>query len=99
MSALTSPPEHCATYDSGLGATPFQASGASLTVEMRRLATDLPETTGPEEMLAILEGNARIVCPDETHELKAGQGILIPASVPHRLEVQGSTLIYRVKAK
>lgn len=90
---------NCAVHDSGMGSAPFRTSGASLDIAMMRLDADVAETSGPEEMLAVLEGGLRLVCPEEVHDLKAGQGVLIPADVPHRLEVQAPALIYRVRAK
>ena len=104
MSVPDNQTQTCAIYDSGMaervaGTDPFRAGGAKLDIEMLRLDADLPETSGPEEMLAILDGQARLVCPEESHELTAGQGILIPAGTPHRLEVRGTALVYRVTAK
>lgn len=99
MSAPTISAPNCAVHDSGMGSAPFQTSGASLDIEMIRLEADVAETSGPEEMLAVLDGRVRLVCPEEAHDLKAGQGVLIPADVPHRLEVQVPSLIYRVRAK
>ena len=90
---------NCAVHDSGMGSAPFQTSGASLDITMMRLDADGAEASGPEEMLAVLEGRVRLVCPEEAHDLKAGQGVLIPADVPHRLEVQAPALLYRVRAK
>ena len=99
MSAPTTAAPACAVHDSGMGASPFRTAGASLDIEMLRLDADVAETAGPEEMLAVLEGRVRLVCPEETHDLSAGQGVLIPADVPHRLEVQAPSLVYRVRAK
>lgn len=89
----------CTVLDSRFAENPFQAGGAALDVEMLRLTADVAETSGPEAMLAVLEGAVRVICPDETHDLAAGQGVLIPAQLPHRLEVAGAALIYRVRAK
>lgn len=99
MSAPTTAAPNCAVHDSGMGASPFRTAGASLAIEMLRLNADVLEASGPEEMLAVLEGRVRLVCSEETHDLAAGQGVLIPADVPHRLEVQAPTLVYRVQAK
>lgn len=89
----------CTTYESGLGRAPFAARGADLDVRIDRLAEPAAEAGGAEQMLAVLEGAVRVVCPDEEHELAAGEGLLIPAEVPHTIEPLGACVLYRVRAK
>ena len=95
----SSQPLPCIVRDSGLGRAPFRLEGANLAIEMVRLEADLPQADGPEEMLAVIEGSVRVVCPGESHELRAGQGVLVPADLSRGLEVHGAALIYRGRRK
>lgn len=86
----------CRTEATGLGAQVFRDAGNELAILMTRDAANLPDRAGPEQVIALLEGRARLVCPDETHDLAAGDGILIPADTPCRWEVIEPALFYRV---
>ncbi|QDL94671.1 cupin domain-containing protein (plasmid) [Paroceanicella profunda] len=83
---------------SGLGAAPYHAQGASLSVDLGWLEAEAPEATGPEEMLAVLEGALTLTCDGARHALSAGQGALIPAGARRALVPQGRALLYRVRA-
>lgn len=84
---------------SGMGTQPFEASGASLSISMGWVEQGVFRDSGPEEMVAVMEGAALLVSGDERHELKAGQGVLIPEGMPRRWEVPERALIYRVQAR
>ncbi|MFT4151723.1 MAG: cupin domain-containing protein [Paracoccaceae bacterium] len=91
--------DHCTVEATGLGAGPFQSAGCDLDVAMTRDAADLPQT-GAEQMVALLEGRARLDCSGESHELSAGEGILIPAGLTCRWQVlEQPALFYRVAAR
>ncbi|WP_118134627.1 hypothetical protein [Oceanicella sp. SM1341] len=83
---------------SGLGAAPYHANGAELSVDLAWLEAEAPETAGPEEMLAVLEGAVTLTCDGEHHALSAGQGALIAAGARRALAPQGRALLYRVRA-
>jgi mannose-6-phosphate isomerase-like protein (cupin superfamily) len=95
----------CATVDTGWrpgDASPqrFSAHGGELAVELISSTAEaglaLTETR-EEEMGAALEGRFVLTCGEETHELAAGQGILIPAGEPRQWRLMSETgVLYRV---
>jgi quercetin dioxygenase-like cupin family protein len=75
----------------------LRVQGKTLTVELRHWTTDeTGETTGPEEIGAVLAGRFELICGDESHQLGAGQGILIPSNAPHRWRALEDGTLYRV---
>lgn len=91
--------DHCTVTPTGMGATPFSGAGNDLAISLERGCAGLPEGPGPEQMVAVLEGRLRLVCPDEVHELAAGDGILIPEGLACRWEMLEPALVYRVATK
>lgn len=87
------------TEATGMGAAPFHSDGRDLQVTMTRQVADLPATPGPEQMVALIEGRARLTCPGEVHDLAAGDGILIPAGLACDWQVLEPALFYRVAAR
>lgn len=74
----------------------FALAGATLAAEVFRLDPAAPPETGTaEEMVALLEGEAVLVCGGTPHALIAGDGVLIPAGMPRHWQ-EGAALVYRV---
>lgn len=82
---------------SSLGSAPFAAEGADLACSMDWIMSEERSLSGPEEMIAVLEGSLRLVCDGETHELAAGMGALVAAGSARRLSPKGPVLLYRVR--
>lgn len=91
--------DQCTVTPTGMGAAPFAGAGNDLAISLVRGCAGLPEGPGPEQMVAVLEGRLRLVCPEETHELAAGDGILIPEGLACRWEMLEPALVYRVAVK
>lgn len=89
----------CKTFDSGLGRASFVAHGTVLDVRLDRLTGSVAQPAGAEEMLAVLEGQVRVIHSDETHDLAAGEGLLIPAHLSFTVEPRGEVVLYRVRAR
>jgi len=88
--------DHCTVQSTGFGTPGFQAAGNELVVTMTRDAGELPAAPGAEQMVALLEGRALLVCGDERHELAAGEGILVPANLACEWQATEPSLFYRV---
>ena len=91
--------DHCTVQSTGFGTPGFQAAGNELKVTMTRSAGELPAAPGAEQMVALLEGRALLLCGDERHELAAGEGILVPADLACEWQVIEPALFYRVARK
>lgn len=90
----------CRVEPSGLGKAPFAMAGERLAARMARLSGSIEERLEAEEMIAMLEGEARLVCDGaEAYELRAGLGLLVPAGSSLRWDVPGEALVYRVRVK
>ena len=89
----------CTVHESTMGAAPFALEGAGLDVCMDWQSTGPGTDSGPEEMVAVLEGAAVLVSGEDRHPLRAGEGALIPEGAPRRWEVEGRALIYSVRAR
>ncbi|MAC79144.1 MAG: hypothetical protein CML66_13890 [Rhodobacteraceae bacterium] len=84
---------------STLGTDPFATEGQELAGTMDWIMSEERSLSGPEEMIAVLEGALRLVCDGETHELETGQGALIAEGSVRRLSPRGPALVYRVRYK
>lgn len=89
----------CEVYESGWAAEKFYASGEELAVKMIHFIGTESNDDGPEEMIALLEGEIELNCDGEKYSLAAGQGILIPAGVSRLLHTKKESLLYRVHKK
>ncbi|HEY0297338.1 MAG TPA: cupin domain-containing protein [Bordetella sp.] len=89
----------CRVEQSGMGKAPFGIEGERLAARMERIRGTFDEAPGAEEMIAVLDGEARLVCDDEDYALRAGLGLLVPAGMPLHWEVPGEAVVYRVKVK
>lgn len=76
----------------------FTDGGRDLTVELKRWnAGDGLETTGGEEVGAVLEGRFELVLAEETHRLETGDAVVIPPGAPHLWRLLSPTgVLYRV---
>lgn len=89
--------DHCSVSATGFAA--HQAEGNELSVTMTRNVADLPSAPGAEQMIALLEGRALLLCGAERHELAEGEGILVPANLACDWQVLEPALFYRVARK
>mgnify|MGYP001041109349 FL=1 len=96
-------PTRCTVTESGWsrGASDpvaFADHGRDLVVELKRWsAGETFETTGGEEVGAVLEGAFELVLSAETHRLEAGTAVVIPPGEPHRWRLLAPTgVLYRV---
>lgn len=65
-----------------------------------RAGQGLPEHTVPAEaFLIVTEGTARVTVGSVEHDLGAGDGIVLPADVPHALTATDDTRILLVRAR
>ena len=65
-----------------------------------RAGQGLPEHAVPAEaFLIVTEGAARVTIGDATHTLAAGDGVVLPADVPHALTATDDTRILLVRAR
>ncbi|MFB9947973.1 cupin domain-containing protein [Rhizobium puerariae] len=92
-------PDGCQVSQTGFARQPFHTEGRDLIVDMVRMAGESREPAGPEEVVAVLEGTARIDCGDESFQLPAGSGLLIAAGLPRRWDIEGEALVYRVRTR
>jgi len=81
--------EACAVTDTGWRPenerdVQFESGGRALVAQIRSLHLgDTLEASArgdlSEEMCAVLSGACELVCDDETYELSAGHGVIVPA--------------------
>ncbi len=65
-----------------------------------RAGQDLPAHSAPAEaFLLVTEGAARVTVGDAVHPLSAGDGIALPADVPHALTATADARCARVRAR
>ncbi len=68
-------------------ATLYQNDGYRVVGFAFRAGQGLPEHAAPvQAFLLVTEGRARVTFGGETHELKAGEGVVLPKDVPHLVE-------------
>lgn len=79
----------------------FAAAGDHLDVQMLRPHMAFSRPAGKETMFAVIEGGLRLTCTDdgESHDLLAGEGLLVPAGTPLDCLPRGDLLLYVVSQK
>jgi|GEM_PF-1917052 len=94
--------DQCRVVDSGFAADgAFKAAGAHLDAQMMQVSGAADFGLGKEAMFAVLAGGLHLTCTDdgETHQLTAGEGLLVPQNTPVSLVADKGTLLYVVRAK
>lgn len=86
----------CVTYDDAWNVHGFHKQGDELEVIISRLEKEEINSSGPEELLAVLEGEIEFTCGEESCVIKCGQGVLIPQGVSRKWRAHDYALLYRV---